>query len=281
MKSEESHINKVTFRIWGVALFFILHALLFTFTSCRPGIPSDVLSEGDMVDILYDIHVAQAMSESGAMKDKKDVVALRAAVLKKHDVTQEEYDHSYLFYCSHAEYMHEIYQDLSEKIRDNVVAAGGKIQGIETEEADTANVWNMEHNMVFMDQPPYNRVSFSVMPDSTFNIGDRINLQYESQILVQEGISDMTVCLNVFYTDSTSISKVSHITSSGKGNVSVSADSLMVKKMTGFFMMTPQNNENNKKAFRLFVLRNIKLLHLPSTEKSQDGDKEKQHTDQE
>lgn len=249
--------------------------------ACRPGIPADVLSEGDMVDILYDIHVAQAMSETNALNDKRDVVALRAAVLKKYDVTQEEYDRSYLFYCSHAEYMNEIYQDLSEKIRDNVVAAGGKIQGIETEEADTANVWNMESNMLFMDQPPYNRASFSVMPDSTFRRGDRINLQYESQLLVQEGMGDMTVCLNVFYTDSTSTSRISHITSSGKGNVSVSADSLMVKRMTGFFMVTPQSQENAKQSFRLFVLRNIKLLHLPSTVKSQNGDKEEQHTDQE
>ena len=62
------------------SILFIVYALV----ACRPGIPSDVLSEGDMVDILYDIHIAQAMAETHeGLKDGKDVVALRSAVLKK------------------------------------------------------------------------------------------------------------------------------------------------------------------------------------------------------
>lgn len=239
--------------------------LASAFTSCRPGIPSDVLSEGKMVAILYDIHVAQAMTEvGGTLSDNRDVLALRAAVLRKHGVTQHEYDRSYEFYCGHAEYMNEIYSDLSEKIKDNVIAAGGKVQGIETNEADTANVWNQEQCLLLMDKLPYNKVTFDILPDSTFRTGDRINLQYDAQMMVQEGGRDVVACLNVFYTNSTSVSKVSHITSDGGGLLTVNTDTLDIKKITGYFMIVPRNGNNApKQQFRLFVLKNIKLLHLP------------------
>lgn len=249
-------------------------AILLMFASCRPGIPADVLSESKMVDILFEIHVAQAMTEvSGVLEDNRDVVALRSAVLKKYGVSQEEYDRSYNFYCTHAEYLNEIYADLSEKMKENVLAIGGKVQGIETNEADTANVWNMEPSIILLDKVPYNKVSFDVLPDSTFKTGDRINLQYDTQMMVQEGSRDVIACLNVFYTNSTSASKVSHINSDGKGIITVSNDTLDIKKVTGFFMIAPPNETEVKKTqFRLFVLKDIKLLHLPTTK----SDKSKQ-----
>lgn len=262
---------------------WIVLAVMLAFSACRPGIPSDVLSQGDMVDILYDIHVAQAMTEvNDALTDNRDVVALRSAVLKKYGVTQEEYDRSYNFYCSHAEFLNEIYTDLAEKVRDNVIAAGGKVQGIETNEADTANVWNQESSVVLMDKVPYNKVSFSVLPDSTFKTGDRINLQYDAQMVVQEGMRDIVACLNVFYTNATSNSKVTHITSDGKGILTVAADSLDIKKITGFFMVTPRSDiQEERQQFRLFILTNIKLLHLPSAKANNGEQQQEQNTNQE
>ena len=272
MKSHKCNINKVC-----SALIIVI-----TLFACRPGIPSDVLSEGDMVDILYEIHVAQAMTEiDNALKDKRDVVALRSAVLKKYGVTQQEYDRSYEFYCSHAEYMNEIYKDLSDKIKENVIAAGGKVQGIETNEADSANVWNQETSVVLMDRLPYNKMTFDVIPDSTFRTGDKINLQYEAQMMVQDGSRDVVACLNVFYTNSTSDSRVTHITTEGNGVITVANDSLNVKKITGFFMVVPPvTNSDTKQKFRLFILNNIKLLHLPS-QKIKNGEQQEQNTNQE
>ncbi len=243
-------------------ILFIVYALI----ACRPGIPVDVLSEGDMVDILYDIHIAQAMAEThDGLKDERDVVALRSAVLKKYDVTPGEYERSYLFYCSNAEYLQEIYNDLSDRIKDNVIAAGGKIQGIETEEADTANVWNQEPFIILMDNTPYNKMSFSVLPDSTFRSDDRINLQYDAQTIVQDGSCDVMACMNVFYGDSI-VTQTTHVTSSGSGVVTVNSQSNQKKisKINGFFILLPNTSTSQVDAspFRLVVLRKIKLLHL-------------------
>jgi hypothetical protein len=243
------------------SILFIVYALV----ACRPGIPSDVLSEGDMVDILYDIHIAQAMAETHeGLKDGKDVVALRSAVLKKYDVTPEEYERSYLFYCSNAEYLQEIYNDLSDRIRDNVLAAGGKIQGIETEEADSANVWNQVPYIILMDNTPYNKMSFSVSPDSTFRNDDRINLQYDAQTIVQDGSCDVVACMNVFYGDSI-VTQTTHITSNGSAVLTVSgkSDQRKISKINGFFILSPNtSSQEGAMPFRLVVLSRIKLLHL-------------------
>lgn len=240
-----------------------------TLMACRPGVPSDVLSESDMVDILYDMHIAQTMSEMpDVMSNSKDVVTLRSAILKKYDVTPEEFERSYLFYCSHTEHMYEIYQKISERVKENVIAAGGKIQGIETDEADTANVWNQEPYAILMDQAPYNKVQFSVVPDSTFQLGDRINLQYDAQMIQQEGSCHVVACMNLIYPNDSIFSKVSSITSNGSGVLSLNSnDQTPLSKITGHFFLTKISEDENangkvKNPFRLVVLRNIKLLHL-------------------
>lgn len=246
---------------------YILLIVFSLLVACRPAVPSGVLSEGDMADILYDIHLAQAMYESSdVLHDGRDVVALRSAVLKKHDVTPEEFERSYQFYCSHADRMHDIYSELSERIRENVIAAGGKIQGIETEEADTANVWNQEPSAILMDQPPYNKVTFSVLPDSTFRLGDRINLQYDLQTVAPDAACDIMACLNIFYPNDSIANKNTQISSNGRGVLSLNSDSTTpLSKITGYFLLMPRaagGAECLRTPFRLAVLRNIKLLHL-------------------
>lgn len=247
---------------------FYIAILLLAVVACKPGIPSDVMSEGKMVDIMYDMHVAQAMSENAdVMKNNKEVIALRSFVLSKHNVTPEEWEHSYNFYCAHAEYLYEIYQELSERMQQNVVALGGKVQGVEEEEADTANIWNREPNAILMVHAPYNRLSFSIDPDTTLHEGERISLQYEAQMMFQDGLRDLTVVMNVHYANDSICSRVDHVSSDGMRVLSVSnvSDSLKVKKITGFFMLaqniTDESSNDYNSTMRLVALRKIKLLH--------------------
>ena len=247
-------------------LYCILICLV-AIISCKPGIPADVLSEGTMVDILYDMHVAQAMADNGnILQNSKEIIALRSSVLQKHDVTQEEWDASYNFYCSHAEYMYEVYQDLSERMQQNVVAVGGKIAGVEEEAADTANVWNQPSSAILFAQAPYNKLDFSILPDSTFNFGDRISLQFDTQMIFKDGMRDVTACLNVFYENDSVGTRVNHINTDGRNVLMISPDSLMVRKITGFFQLTQNITDDTSNDYvstlRVASLRHIKLLHL-------------------
>ena len=68
------------------SLTFLL--LLMLVVACKPSVPSEYIQPGDMEDILYDYHLALAMSrqKGGGDLDFNRSLYFRS-VLKKHGVT--------------------------------------------------------------------------------------------------------------------------------------------------------------------------------------------------
>src|SRR5574344_498650 len=112
--------------------------LLMLVMACVPSTPSGILSKGEMEDVLYDMHIAQGIYETreGGIASGADLIALRASVLKNHDIDKAEWDSSFNYYCRNTREMYEIYQSLSNRIDRNVVALGGKVDGVQGAEAD-------------------------------------------------------------------------------------------------------------------------------------------------
>lgn len=100
--------------------FFILSVLLIllTVSSCsnRPGY---VLSQGKMIDVLYDIQLAQAIYNDYNAKidtrEKKE--ALINDILIKHSITQTELDSSILWYSDNIKLYMEINDSVSSKLK--------------------------------------------------------------------------------------------------------------------------------------------------------------------
>ncbi len=238
--------------------------------ACAPSLPPGILSKDDMEDILYDMHIAQAMYDSreGGISDATDLVALRSSVLKKHEVEEAMWDSSFNYYCRNSRDMYEIYQSLDERVERNVVALGGKVAGRQDEDADTANVWNAEPSFLLTHQAPYNLYTFEIEPDSTFEDGDRITLQYDVQFIFQDGKRDVAAFLAVYYANDSVATKVEHTNHEGHGVLTIenTENRLHVKKIKGYFLLVQdlaQNSTNaNTSSMRLAALRNVKLLHL-------------------
>ena len=130
-------------------------ALLFSVSSCKPSLPSGVLSKGKMTDILYDYHLALAMAHMDDNGDKGQSLAYREAVLRKHDVTSAEFDSSMVYYMRHTELLEDVYKDLTDRYNNEITAMGGSAkEGGEfanlSATGDTANVWTLAASMVFM-----------------------------------------------------------------------------------------------------------------------------------
>lgn len=100
-------------------------ALLFSVSSCKPSLPSGVLSKGKMTDILYDYHLALAMAHMDDNGDKGQSLAYREAVLRKHDVTSAEFDSSMVYYMRHTELLEDVYKDLTDRYNNEITAMGG------------------------------------------------------------------------------------------------------------------------------------------------------------
>lgn len=244
--------------------------LLSLFVACAPSTPSGILSKEEMEDVLYDMHLAQTMYETreGDIKTGADIVALRASVLRKHGVDKAEWDSSFNYYCRNSRELYEIYQSLGARIEGNVVALGGKVDGMQGEDADTANVWSRESAFILMHQAPYNLYTFEVEPDTTFQDGDRITLQYDAQFIFQDGMRDVTAFMAVYYDNDSITTVITHTNYDGHGIATLNNDveRLHVKKIKGYFLLgqnlTHNSSNANVSTMRLAAIRNVKLLHL-------------------
>lgn len=246
-------------------------ALLFSVSSCKPSLPSGVLSKGKMTDILYDYHLALAMAHMDDNGDKGQSLAYREAVLRKHDVTSAEFDSSMVYYMRHTELLEDVYKDLTDRYNNEITAMGGSAkEGGEfanlSATGDTANVWNLAASMVFMPVKPFNSTSFDIKVDSTFHKGDRLMLDFDAQFIYQDGMRNGVAMLAVQFGNDSIAQRTIMIQSTQHYSVELSdADSLGIKSVKGYFMLMNDDNGtgvSSQTTLKLMFLEHIKLIRM-------------------
>lgn len=246
-------------------------ALLFCVSSCKPSLPSGVLSKGKMTDILYDYHLALAMAHMDDNGDKGQSLAYREAVLRKHDVTSAEFDSSMVYYMRHTELLEDVYKDLTDRYNNEITAMGGSAkEGGEfanlSATGDTANVWNLATSMVFMPVQPFNSTSFDIKVDSTFHKGDRLMLDFDAQFIYQDGMRNGVAMLAVQFGNDSIAQRTIMIQSTQHYSVELSdADSLGIKSVKGYFMLMNDDNGtgvSSQTTLKLMFLEHIKLIRM-------------------
>lgn len=246
-------------------------ALLFCVSSCKPSLPSGVLSKGKMTDILYDYHLALAMAHMDDNGDKGQSLAYREAVLRKHDVTSAEFDSSMVYYMRHTELLEDVYKDLTDRYNNEITAmggsasAGGEFANLSAT-GDTANVWNLATSMVFMPVKPFNSTSFDIKVDSTFHKGDRLMLDFDAQFIYQDGMRNGVAMLAVQFGNDSIAQRTIMIQSTQHYSVELSdADSLGIKSVKGYFMLMNGDNGtgvSSQTTLKLMFLEHIKLIRM-------------------
>lgn len=246
-------------------------ALFFCVSSCKPSLPSGVLSKGKMTDILYDYHLALAMAHMDDNGDKGQSLAYREAVLRKHDVTSAEFDSSMVYYMRHTELLEDVYKDLADRYNNEITAMGGSAkEGGEfanlSATGDTANVWNLATSMVFMPVKPFNSTSFDIKVDSTFHKGDRLMLDFDAQFIYQDGMRNGVAMLAVQFGNDSIAQRTIMIQSTQHYSVELSdADSLGIKSVKGYFMLMNDGNGtgvSSQTTLKLMFLEHIKLIRM-------------------
>ena len=246
-------------------------ALLFCVSSCKPSLPSGVLSKGKMTDILYDYHLALAMAHMDDNGDKGQSLAYREAVLRKHDVTSAEFDSSMVYYRRHTELLEDVYKDLTDRYNNEITAMGGSAkEGGEfanlSATGDTANVWNLAASMVFMPVKPFNSTSFDIKVDSTFHKGDRLMLDFDAQFIYQDGMRNGVAMLAVQFGNDSIAQRTIMIQSTQHYSVELSDDdSLGIKSVKGYFMLMNDDNGtgvSSQTTLKLMFLEHIKLIRM-------------------
>ncbi len=242
---------------------FILSILLLI-AGCKPTIPSKYLSKGEMENLLYDYHIAQAMADQSSNPGMNAEI-YRTAVLKKHHVTEAEFDSSLVYYTRHTELLHGIYENLTERLQNEAQAQGSSVNAFGSDEqGDTANVWRGDPALVLSPDEPFNYYSYSVPTDSSFHAGDHIILDFDAQFIFQDGMRDGVVVLAVQFKNDSISSSLIHIMNTQHYHLEVDdMDSLGIKSVRGYFLL-PDNDDPGAGAttLKLMFIQNIKLIRM-------------------
>lgn len=248
-------------------------------TGCKPGIPGRYLQMDEMVDILYDYHVADGMVQTNF--DSPDSVAMRAyriSILKNHGVTQADFDSSMIYYTRHTRLLQKVYDKIADRLDREAVERGGQAGFTNlTENADTTNVWKRSTAFVLSPYLATNRMSFEIKADSSYHEGDRMVLDFDAQFLYQYGMRDALVVLAITYAnDSVEYVNNSISTSSHYHMQIMNEGRLAIKSVRGFWMLSSDRAMPTSSAttFKLFIVSNVRLVKMHVTEpvkKPEDG----------
>ncbi|WP_455076058.1 DUF4296 domain-containing protein [Prevotella koreensis] len=247
------------------------------FIACKPGVPGDIIQPDDMEEILIDLHVADGMALSNpAAADNVEYYRLlyRLGVLKKHDVTQAQFDSSMVYYARYPDRLHDIYEDVAERLSKKALALGASAADINrygtlTSDADTTNVWLGERSIVLLPQPPYNTFSFTIVADSAYQKGDRMILNFDTDFIFQDGMQDGVAMLAVRFANDSVASSVVHFSGSQHRTLEV-ADSkhVGIKEVKGFFYMNDGGGVQNTTTLKLVSIYNVRLIRFHGNSKN-------------
>lgn len=270
----------------GFILFFVgIVALLLQ--GCKPQVPSEYIQPDDMEDILYDYHIAQSMANMKA--NDVDRIAYQDAVLKKHGVSRDEFDKSLRYYMRNTTRMHDIYENLSQRLENEANAQGASVSDINrfgenATSGDTANIWNQARSLVILSAEPMNLKTFHIVADSSFHKGDSFILDFKAQNLIQSGSRNVMVVMSVKFNNDSIVTR--QCFASMDGTLSISIDDtqrLGVKEIRGYFVMPKEQMVENAQNLKIFVAQDIRLVKMhtkpPQTQNSNVGGADSTATD--
>lgn len=245
--------------------FLIFFTLILI--GCKPSVPDGVLSPKEMEDVLYDYHLADAMAQDEDTDQGYKERMYRAGVLKKHDVTQAVFDSSMVYYLRHTEELQKIYERLSDRLNDEIVALGGSTRsmGDFTMNGDTANIWNGARTMVLDPHEPFNLYNFEIPVDSSFHKGDRLMLNFESEFIYQDGMRDGVAVLAVKFGNDSIATQSIHMSSPINYRLTIADnDHYGIKEIKGFFILNRSNDPSGQSSstLRLMILKNITFIRM-------------------
>ena len=113
--------------------YIVIFATIFMVCiGCKPTVPSDVIQPDDMEDILYDYYLSREMAQKPSSEGSTPYLRSMYyyAVLKKHSVTEAEFDSSLVYYYGHADELAKIYRRVSGRMENYGESIGLNTNGM-------------------------------------------------------------------------------------------------------------------------------------------------------
>lgn len=254
--------------------------MVIAFVSCKPSIPSEYIQKGKMQNILYEYHLAEELfnQHNG---DSLTLLTYRAAILQKYGVTEAEFDSSLVYYTRHTKMLHDMYEAISDRLNNEIVAEGGSNSlddlGGNMAGSDTTNVWKGDRCLVLSPYALTNSFSFEAKVDTSYHKGDRIILDFDTQFIYQDGMRDAVVVVAMKFNNDSIASQTLRLTSSSHYRLQIEdSGRLGIKSVKGYFMLGNGGNNGYSSTLRLGIIYGLKMLKMhvkdPSVSNEQNVD---------
>lgn len=241
--------------------------MLIILASCD-GRGDDVLSKKKMEDVLFDYHIAQAMTYNLRSEQRDLSDQYIASVFKKHGITEAVFDSSLVYYNRHQDQMSDIYKNLQRRYERldatlQYTTGNHEMQTAYTATGDTAEIWTAQNLFILRPIPTSNIQTFTLRADTAFFQHDKFRFT-ASIDFIREDQNDQDVhlvsAITIIYNDDSRTSITREQSYSGNVELYLSAaESKDIKYITGYFYYTTYSSTRS-----IALIRNISLLRYHS-----------------
>ena len=247
-------------------LILFLTGLIFLITSCKPGIPSDILTPEELEEVLYDYHLAQGLAESSSDSVSYRRYVYVQEVFRKHGITEAEFDSTMVWYSAHANYLNDIYKNLSLRYETEFKAMGAT-EGVSdnlnnlSAVGDTANIWTEQSFIVMQPNWLDGKFKFVIEADSNIHRGDAFLWRYNARLVGDRNTGNEAYAALYIHFDNDSVAAVTRrIYNKSRMELRIETDTMLtVRSISGFIYY--KRKENNDK-FELMMLDDMMLVRF-------------------
>lgn len=269
-------MNQMKLKTYSLLL---VTALLTALASCTSSRPSYVLSSGEMEDLLYDIHKAHYLQETmGKDRYEGDMqYALMLSVLKKHDVTQAEWDSSMVYYTRNADEMKEIYSELMDRLEYESAAMGGG----SNRDMDSTNIWSGEKHILLTNSNMDCTYQWKQEADTLLKKGEKLKLRFDAVFLNQTSQRRCSAVIALRLSNDSVIVKNQMLSQSAAYTIDIADEnSIGIKSISGLFMLHrveanpfANSDDTQDSQNQIVSISSIALLHEPKVMPKEDSQK--------
>lgn len=254
-------------KLAGGHLSWLIIGLLLL-AACKPKIPEQFIQPDEMEDLLYDYHIAQGMASQGDGDFSYKSHLYFEAALKKHHVTQAEFDSSLVYYYTRADRFIDIYKRVQERLGDEAVVLGASTSEVEryitqSQTGDTLDVWEGSRRQLLIPTRPYQLLQFTQEADTSYHAGDSFLMTFTNTYLVQNSSKHADAYLAVTYANDSTVSRTAIVSSTGETTIRIPACKYRVKRLSGFVCLgqRPDPRPSSNEVCLLFLDR-IQLIRF-------------------
>lgn len=250
---------------WNAPFGILLLALSLCLGSCRNKTAGAPVGMGQMEELLYDYQLLQAtsnqMTDSVGVRKK----LLMEAFLKKHKLTQANFDSALSWYAKHPEEFAKVYAAVEKRFSmprsgaTDVLQKTGDTTANPVKEAtprtrtQVKNYWQGPSSYL-LTMNGRRAIAFTQSPDPSLQVGDMLVWRASTTWIYREGLKSASFVLSLVY-DNDSVAHRTMLVSTTGGQTLTIPIERKVKAIRGFI----QQNGRADEGVKLLYVNNIAL----------------------